>query len=395
MKRSSLNPLTEARQLARWRRPLPLRSSASQSHSDSRIESRPTPWAPIAVGGAIAALVVVGLGVSALVKVDQLVRAPGKLEPLRSTQDLKAPEDGVVTAVYVKEGQLVAAGQALALLDPTILRGRELALRDQQQQLSESTSQELLRLQGALGETEAARLGLEQSRAILQQQISEMRRLQAQGAASRFQVLDFEKQLADVNARLQANGQQQRKLVAESAQKRADFSTQQAQNRATRVETQTRLGRVTLRAPTRGTVLNLRAKTGSVVSAAGDPLLQLVPAENLQAKVFVSNQDLAFVRPGQAAEIAVDAYDPSRYGYLGATVVTIGTDSIPADEQFNYPRFPISLRLASQALRRDGASFPLQAGMAVSADLKLEKRSLLELMFSSISQATRALQGMR
>jgi hypothetical protein len=33
--------------------------------------------------------------------------------------------------------------------------------------------------------------------------------------------------------------------------------------------------------------------------------------------------------------------------------------------------------------------------MAVSADLKLEKRSLLELMFSSVSKATRSLQGMR
>jgi hypothetical protein len=46
-------------------------------------------------------------------------------------------------------------------------------------------------------------------------------------------------------------------------------------------------------------------------------------------------------------------------------------------------------------MRRDGLSFPLQAGMAVSADLKLEKRSLLELMFSSVSKATRSLQGMR
>lgn len=91
----------------------------------------------------------------------------------------------------------------------------------------------------------------------------------------------------------------------------------------------------------------------------------------------------------------MDAYDPSRYGYLPATVGTIGTDSIPPDDQYNYPRFPVSLKLAAQAMRRDGLTFPLQAGMAVSADLKLEKRSLLELMFSSVSKATRSLQSMR
>lgn len=386
--------------LTRWLRNLPKLSTGAPTtptlaHSDTRLESRSTPWFPILLGGAVAGLVVVGLAASSVVKVDQLVRAPGKLEPIRSTQDLKPPEDGVVTAVYVKEGQRVEPGQALALLDPTILRGRERALRDQQTQLSLSTNQELVRLQGALGETQAARQGLEQSRAILEQQLEELRRLQLQGAASRFQLLDYEKQLSDVNARLLANKQQQRKLVAESAQKRADLNSQQAQNQATQVETKTRLQRITLRAPVRGTILNLKAKTGTVVSAAGDPLLQLVPTDNLQARVFVSNQDLAFVHPGQPAEISVEAYDPSRYGYLSATVSTIATDSIPADEQFQYPRFAVGLRLRDQALRRDGTSFPLQAGMAVSADLKLEKRSLLELMFSSIAKSARSLQGMR
>ena len=372
-----------------------LADTSSGRHTDSRLESRPTPWLPIILGSTVAGLVVVGLGASALVKVDQLVRAPGKLEPIRSTQDLKAPEAGVVTAVYVKEGQEVAAGQALALLDPTILRGRDQALRDQQRQLSLITNQELVRLQGAIGEAQAQRAGLQQNRQILQQQLNELRRLEAQGAASRFQVLDYEKQLSDVNSQIQANGEQQRKLIAESAQKRADLNTQQAQNRATQVETETRLDRVTLRAPVRGTVLNLKAKTGNVVTEGGDPLLQLVPADNLQAKVYVSNQDLGFVRPGQKAEVSVEAYDRSRYGFLNASVATIGTDSIPADEQYNYPRFPISLKLASQSLQRNGQTFPLQAGMAITADLKLEKRSLLELLFSSISNAARSLQGMR
>ena len=225
----------------RLMRRLPPGDASGTPHTDSRLESRPTPWVPIFVGATVAGLVLVGLGASALVKVDQLVTAPGKLEPVRSTQDLKAPEAGVVTAVYVKEGQEVAAGQPLALLDPTILLGRDRALRDEQRQLNLITTQELVRLQGSLGEVQAQRVGLQQGKRILEQQMVELRRLEAQGAASRFQLMDYEKQLADVNSKLQANTEQQRKLVAESAQKRADFSTQQAQNKATRVETETRL----------------------------------------------------------------------------------------------------------------------------------------------------------
>lgn len=385
--------------LAPLQRLLPDRISSSivlrPGHSDTRLESRPTPWIPIAVGGAITGLVLVGVALSTLVKVDQLVRAPGQLEPIRSTQDLKVPEGGVVTAIFVKEGQLVNQGQALAQLDPTILRSRAQALRDQQRQLKSSTRQEILRLQGSLGELQATRQGLRSNQIILEQQLKDVRELQSHGAASQFQVLEYEKQLAEVNSKLAAISQQERRLKAESAQKQAELNNQQAQNRAVQVETETRLGRVTLRAPARGTILNLRAKTGSVASPGGEPLLQLVPTDHLQAKVFVSNQDLAFVQTGQQADISVAAYDPSRYGYLHARVTTIGTDALPADTQYKFSRFPITLKLTSQSLTRDGARLTLQAGMAVMADLKLEKRSIFELMVSSLTQAGRSLQGMR
>lgn len=362
---------------------------------DARLEQRPTPWGPFLIAGTIAGLVLVVAATSALVKVDQLVQASGKLEPVRSTQDIKASEAGVVVAVLVREGQAVAAGAPLLMLDPRILQGRSDALSAQQQQLGVITGQELVRLQSALGEAQAARLGLEQRRAILEQQTSELQGLASSGAVSRFQVLDYQKQLAEVDSQLRANAEQQDKLRAESSQKQAELSRQQADTRASQLETETRLGRITLRAPVRGTVLNLKAKTGAVVTEAGEPLLQLVPTDNLQAKVFVPNRDLAFVFPGQQADVSVEAYDRSRYGLLPAQVSVIGTDALPPDDVYNFSRFPITLKLSSQALRRDGQTFPLQAGMAITADLKLEKRTLLELFFSRILSSARALQGMR
>jgi multidrug resistance efflux pump len=364
-------------------------------HSDTRLESRPTPWVPMVAGGAVAGLVLVCLGASALVQVDQQVSAVGQLNPLRSTQDIKAPESGVVIRVFVREGQEVAPGQALALLDPVILKGKTKALQDQQQQLGVITSQELARLQGALGQVRAERAGLLQSRLILKEQVAGLVQLQTEGAASRFQLLDYQKQLSDVVAKLAANSQEQRKLTAESNQRRAELNSKQAENQATKVETETRLGRVTLRAPVRGTVLNLKAKTGNVINAGVEPLMQLVPTDNLQGVVYVSNQDLAFVRPEQQAEVSVDAYDRSRYGTLQAVVTTIGTDSLPPDAQFNFSRFPIGLRLKSQTLQRDGQTFRLQAGMAITADLRLEKRTLFELLFSSISNSARAVKSIR
>lgn len=71
---------------------------------DLRLESRPTPLFPMVLGGSVAVLVVTALGVAALVKVDQIVTVEGTLRTLRSTQDLKPDQAGVVTEVLVKEG---------------------------------------------------------------------------------------------------------------------------------------------------------------------------------------------------------------------------------------------------------------------------------------------------
>ncbi len=370
------------------------KSKLSADNFDTRLESRPTPWFPLIVGGAMATLVVVCLGAAALVQVDQVVSLSGKLQPKRSTAAIRSTEAGVILSVLVKEGESVKQGAAMVLLDPTILQGRQAALKDQKQELLMMANSELNRLRGAVGELKAQRIGFEQSRSITKYQLEQMLILKSQGAASNFQVLDYQKQLNDLDSRLAANNQQQSKLEAESSQKAAELRQQEAQNTANRVETGERLRRITLRAPVAGTVLNLQAKDGMVVNSSQD-LLQLVPTDSLVGSVFVSNRDLAFIRPNQPAEVAVAAYDRNKYGTLAAVVTTIGTDSLPPNENWKEPHFPISLRLAQQNINSVGKKYPLQAGMAITADIKLEKRSLLELFFSNIAGSTLSVREMR
>jgi hypothetical protein len=53
----------------------------------------------------VAALVITAIGAAALVKVDQIVPVEGTLRTLRSTQDLKVDQPGVVTEVLVKDAR--------------------------------------------------------------------------------------------------------------------------------------------------------------------------------------------------------------------------------------------------------------------------------------------------
>ena len=46
-------------------------------------------------------------------KIDQTVTVRGRLEPSGSVRDVESPSAGVVSKVFVKDGQLVTTGQAL------------------------------------------------------------------------------------------------------------------------------------------------------------------------------------------------------------------------------------------------------------------------------------------
>ena len=361
---------------------------------DLRLESRPTPWFPIALGGSVAALVLTALAAAALLKVDQIVTVQGILKTLRSTQDIKPDQAGLVTSVLVREGEAVRRDQPLVMLDTTVLRGRQQALETESAQIGSSAQAELNRLRGALAQLDSANIGLRSQLAITQQQLESVRALERQGAASRFQVLDYEKTQAQLTAELRKNGNERIKLAAESRQRLAELARSQAQNQANRVENRERLQRVVLRAPVAGTILNLKAKTRQVVGA-GEVLLQLVPDDSLRAEAFVNNQDLAFVRPGQTADIAIQSYDRNKYGTIQASVSTIGTDSLPPDATYRYSRFPIGLTLSRQYIESEGRRYQLQAGMALTADLRLEKRTVLDLFGSAVLRNANAVRTIR
>ena len=53
----------------------------------------------------------------AIAKTDEVVVAPGKLEPLGSVKDIQMPLGGVVEEILVREGERVKADQILLKLD--------------------------------------------------------------------------------------------------------------------------------------------------------------------------------------------------------------------------------------------------------------------------------------
>jgi hemolysin D len=84
--------------------------------------------------------IAVGAGWSVLARVDVVVNASGKLEPLSQSQAVQSKVGGTVTAVLTKEGDSVKQGQLLLQLDKTALQNQLQTLLIQREQLVKETA---------------------------------------------------------------------------------------------------------------------------------------------------------------------------------------------------------------------------------------------------------------
>ncbi len=357
-------------------------SSKSVNSDDEtlRLESRPSPVLPLVLAASVSSLVLVLVVAACTVKIQQIVNIPGKLVTRRSTQVLSTPETGVVRKVLVEGGDQVKAGQPLVVLDPRVQSSDVDELARQLQAESSRLSAEKATLRERIA-------GLERQELIDQQLLAPLQELAAAGAASEMQVVEKQRVLQSTRREL---------AEARRSEQTLQFASErtQAQLRAKLVGARSKLELVTLRAPVKGTVIDLEAQTGQVVSSSTE-LLRLVPTDDLLAKVFAPSKDLAFIRPRQIADVSLDAYANSIYGVIEAEVSSVSEDALPADEQYNFPHFPIKLELSQQFLEKNGQRFSLQPGMAVSAKIKLQRLTFVQLFFSRFNSRLDSVRKMR
>jgi HlyD family secretion protein len=214
-----------------------------------------------------------------------------------------------------------------------------------------------------------------------------LEQLARQGGAASMDVAEKRRILESTRRDLAESEQSLQSLKFESAKL-------QSETRLQLLNARTRLEQVVIKAPVRGTVLELKAQTGQV-APANETLLKIVPTDDLQAKVFTPSKDLAFIRPGQEAKIGFTAYDPSIYGYLKGNVSRISEDALPPTPEVNFSNFPVTIALHSQFLETKGKRFALQPGMSLTAQIKLQKRSVLQLIFSRFNHGLDAVRTMR
>jgi hemolysin D len=164
-----------------------------------------------------------------------------------------------------------------------------------------------------------------------------------------------------------------------------------AQLQATLARSRYRDGLMELRAPTDGVIKELNVTGIGAVVQPGTLVATLVPnGEALFAEVGIDNTDIGFVHPGQEVQLKLFTYPFQKYGLLNGKVLRVGPDaSQDQGKESDASHYRARIALHTQELL-DGAgrSHPLTPGMALSSEIALGKRTVLEYLLSPLKKVT-------
>lgn len=161
-----------------------------------------------------------------------------------------------------------------------------------------------------------------------------------------------------------------------------------------------RKGLMELRAPQAGIVKDLATHTVGTVAAPGTILMTIVPqGEPLVAEVWVSNDDVGFIRQGQPAKVKLSTFQFQKYGMIEGSVRQVSADASENQNSGgasveigrNKSAMPLTYKtiveMKTQDLLAQGARYALAPGMQVAAEIHLGTRTVLEYLLSPVSKA--------
>jgi hemolysin D len=174
-----------------------------------------------------------------------------------------------------------------------------------------------------------------------------------------------EKQLAQIDSQFA-------KTIVENEKQIAEIGNKLNQAKLT-------LNYQAIQSPTDGIVFDLKPKAPGFVANPSEAILKIVPSDNLVAKVYITNRDIGFVRPGMAVDVRVDSFPFSEFGDIKGTLISIGSDALPPTQVRNFYSFPAKVKLNTQMLKVQQRQLSLQSGMSLSVNIKTRERTVMSV----------------
>jgi HlyD family secretion protein len=368
------------------------------------IQSKPPERLPRAILVVVLLLVASVVIWAALAQRDLVVVAEGRLVPQTFSKVVQAPEGGVIAAILVRDGEVVAAGQPVVRIDARLSEADQRSLRNdvetwqaslhfieaelagrpvgrlhaerpeivsavrsrfdaRRQAMLDAVAQETANVQRAsadLGTAEQSLAKIQQVLPTYEQSADAYEKLRTEGFVGELAAaekrreaseksLDLKVQSAAVDSQRAALRQAQSHLASARSEYRRQLENEQSEllqqlrrGKEELIKAEVKTTLMELRAPQAGVVKDLNVAAVGAVVAAGAPILTIVPSqESLQGEVLLKNEDVGFVATGQPVQIKVAAFPFQRYGLLKGRIALVSADS--ADPKLNATGQPPNL----------------------------------------------------
>ncbi len=274
---------------------------------------------------------ILGIGWLSIAKTEEIAVVSGQLTPIDGVVEIQMPMEGVAKIIHVKEGERVEKGQVLLELDTEINKAKQLSLNENYE--------------------------------IKIKILDKLETLVKEGAFSEIAFLQEKQNLGELKSRI--------------------------------IENDVLLKYQRILSPSAGIVFDLKAKSPGFVARSTQPILKIVPTDNLLAEVEIDSRTIGFVSVGKKADISLDSFPATDFGVITGEVISIGSDALPPDPSLNKGyRFPARIKLDTQQLiLKNGKQLELQAGMGLIANIKLRKVSYIQLLLDTFNSKADSLRS--
>ncbi len=359
------------------------------------VRLKPAPVWSQAVVWSIIGTASLGFLYTVTAKIDEVVIANGTIQALGAARPIMSPAAGVVNQIYVNEGQTVRAGEPLLRFDPDVSETRRKTLQNQirleRQRFQEQERAFKAREQSLVSRTQSLLASMQTERVILNQ----IEPLAREGGVQMVQVLQQKNKIQQLRSEVAQSEANQREVQAELVKLRQESLRNLADLERQLVEVNKAREYEMLRSPLAGMVFELKPSSPGYAATANETLLKVVPGGTLEAKVFLTNRDVGFARPGQEAQVRVDAFPFTQFGSVPGRLKSIGTDSLPPDPQNPLPRFPAYVALDRPYLEKNGTRHLVSSGQTVSVNLVVRDKRVITLLTDAVQKAIDALRRIR
>jgi len=193
----------------------------------------------------------------------------------------------------------------------------------------------------------------------------------------------LEGELRDAESQLQRVPLQTQLQVAALDRSISEIEGQLSEHEASRA--------AVVRAPADGIVSAIVDKIGVTVQPS-TALATLIPVQaKLEAHLYAPSRAVGFIKPGENVLLRYQAYPSEKFGHYQGVISQVSRVAIsPPEYAFrtggtaDEPMYEITVPLPSQTILLYGQPRLLQAGMAVDADVTLDRRRLIEWIFEPL-----------